>query len=64
MVAHYDTGVQPNQNLDRRLRAPDGAPQRLNLTQQERDALVVYLDTLTDRSLLTAAKFSSPFPPQ
>jgi cytochrome c peroxidase len=62
VVEHYDTGIQPNANLDRRLRAPNGAPQRLNLTQQQRDALVAYLQTLTDQSLITAPKFSNPFP--
>lgn len=64
VIEHYDSGIQPNPNLDRRLRARTGAPQRLDLTQQKRDALVAYLQTLTDRSLLTAAKFSNPVPPQ
>ena len=64
VVEHYDTGIQPNPNLDRRLRGPNGAPQRLNLTAQQRAALVAYLNTLTDQTLLTAAKFSNPFPPQ
>jgi len=62
VVEHYNSGIQPNPNLDRRLRAPNGAPQRLNLAQQQRDALVAYLQTLTDPSLLTASKFSNPFP--
>jgi cytochrome c peroxidase len=64
VVEHYDSGVQGNLNLDRRLRGPNGAPQRLNLTAQQRSALVAYLNTLTDQTLLTAAKFSNPFPPQ
>jgi cytochrome c peroxidase len=64
VVEHYDTGVRANPNLDRRLRGPNGAPQRLNLTAQQRSALVAYLNTLTDQSLLTAVKFSNPFPPQ
>ena len=64
VVEHYDSGILPNPNLDRRLRGPNGAPQRLNLTQQQREALIAYLMTLTDRSLLTASKFSNPFPPQ
>jgi cytochrome c peroxidase len=64
VVEHYDTGIQASPNLDRRLRGPNGAPQRLNLGQQQRDALVAYLQTLTDPTLLTAAKFSNPFPPR
>jgi len=64
VVEHYDSGVRANPNLDRRLRGQNGAPQRLNLTAQQRSALVVYLNTLTDQTLLTATKFSNPFPPQ
>ena len=64
VVEHYNSGVQGNPNLDRRLLLLNGAPQRLNLTAQQRSALVAYLNTLTDQTLLTAAKFSNPFPPQ
>ena len=64
VVEHYNSGIQGSPNLDRRLRGPNGAPQRLNLTAQQKSALVAYLNTLTDNSLLTAAKFSNPFPPQ
>ena len=64
VIEHYDAGIQGNPNLDRRLRGPNGAPQRLNLTAQQKSALVAYLNTLTDQTLLTAAKFSNPFPPQ
>jgi cytochrome c peroxidase len=61
VVQFYDSGVQPNPNLDRRLRAPDGTPKRLNLSQGQRDALVAFLNTLTDSTFITAAKFSNPF---
>jgi len=61
VVAFYDSGIQPNPNLDQRLRGPDGAPKRLNLTQAQRDALVAFLNTFTDSTFISAAKFSSPF---
>ncbi len=64
VIEHYDSRIQGNPNLDRRLRGPNGAPQRLNLTVQQKSALVAYLSTLTDQTLLTAAKFSNPFPPR
>lgn len=60
VVEFYDSGVQPNPGLDNRLRAP-GGPKRLNLTQQQRDALGAYLRSLTDQSFLTALRFASPF---
>jgi cytochrome c peroxidase len=62
VVEHYDTGIQGSPNLDPRLRAPGGAPQRLNLSADERAAIVAYLQTLTDQGFLRAAKFSDPFP--
>ncbi len=62
VVEHYNSGIQGSPNLDRVLRGPNGQPQRLNLTSAEMDALVAYLGTLTDASLLTDPKFSSPFP--
>jgi cytochrome c peroxidase len=62
VVAFYDSGVQPNPGLDQRLLAPGGTPKRLNLSQAERDALVAFLNTLTDSTFITAQKFSNPFP--
>ncbi len=61
VVSFYDSGIQPNPNLDPRLRGPNGTPKRLGLTQPQRDALVAFLNTLTDSTFITAAKFSSPF---
>ncbi len=61
VVEHYDSGVQNGPALDQRLRGPNGAPIRLNLTPDERAALVAFLRTLTDEALLTDPKFSDPF---
>ncbi len=61
VVAFYDSGVQPNPALDPRLRTPGGAPIRLNLTAEARAALVAFLRTLTDSTMLTAEKLADPF---
>ncbi len=61
VINFYDNGVQANPNLDNRLRANGGAPLRLNLSQAQKNSLVAFLGTLTDSTLITAAKFSSPF---
>ncbi|MEO7456252.1 MAG: cytochrome c peroxidase [Gemmatimonadaceae bacterium] len=60
VVAFYNTGVQNNPNLDNRLRGPGGV-QRLGLSGTEQAALVAFMRTLTDSTLLTASRFSSPF---
>lgn len=61
VVDFYDRGVRANPALDPRLRTPGGQPQRLNLTPTERDALVAFLKTLTDRTFLTDPRFGDPF---
>jgi cytochrome c peroxidase len=61
VVEFYNSGVQPNPNLDNRLRAPGGAPLRLGLAQSDKDALVAFLRTLTDSTMASATKFSNPF---
>lgn len=62
VVEHYNSGIKMSSNLDFRLRNGDGsAPLRLNLTQQEKDALVAFLNTLTDEALVIANRFSDPF---
>lgn len=63
VVEFYNSGVQANPNLDQRLRAgPGGPPRRLNLTANEKAALVAFLNTLTDERLLTEKMFADPFP--
>lgn len=63
VVEHYNSGVQAHPNLDPRLRGGPGNPQarRLNLSTQEKQALVAFLNTLTDEAFLTDEKFSNPF---
>lgn len=62
VINFYNAGVQDTPDLDPLMRAPNGRVRRLNLTEEERDALVAYLGTLTDPVFLTAEKFSDPFP--
>ncbi|AWA30205.1 cytochrome-c peroxidase [Flavobacterium magnum] len=62
VVAHYNLIVlnPANTNLDPKLR-PGGMPQNLNVTVQERDALIAFLKTLTGSDVYTNAKWSNPF---
>jgi cytochrome c peroxidase len=60
VVEHYNSGVQLGPALDNRL-APGGQPLRLNLSANDKAALVAFMRTLTDTTLTTDAKFSSPF---
>jgi cytochrome c peroxidase len=62
VVEFYDTGIRSNPSLDKMLRNADGSVSRMNLTAQQRASLVNYLKLFTDSTLLTAPKFSNPFP--
>jgi cytochrome c peroxidase len=61
VIEHYNSGIQNGPALDNRLKTPGGAPLRLNLTANEKAALVAFMLTLNDSNLTTDAKFSDPF---
>ena len=61
VIDHYDNGIKPHPNLDPRLRGRGGRPRRLNLTHEQKTALVAFLKTLTDEAFLTDKRFSNPF---
>ncbi len=63
VLEHYNNIPNPpnNTNLDPRLR-PAGQPQKLQLTQPEKDALIAFLKTLSGTAVYTDPKWSSPFP--
>jgi len=60
VIEHYNSGVQNSANLDDRLRQGNGV-RRLNLSNQDKQALKDFLLTLTDNTFLSDEKFSSPF---
>lgn len=61
VVDHYDSGVQNNPGLDPGLRTPTGQVRRLNLSPNDKAALVAFLKTLTDQAFLTDVRFADPF---
>ncbi len=66
VVEFYNSGVVLNPNLPPPLRAPPApgqppAPRRLNLTNNQKAALVAFLKTMTDTNLTRDVRFSDPF---
>lgn len=67
VVEFYNSGVVDNPNLSPPLRvpappgSPPGPPRRLNLTDDQKAALVAFLKTLTDTNVATDPKLSDPF---
>ncbi|HBJ35623.1 MAG TPA: cytochrome-c peroxidase [Planctomycetaceae bacterium] len=59
VVEHYNWSIRPHMNLDPRLQKLDNSG--IALPQAEVDALVAFLKTLTDPTLLIDPKYSDPF---
>lgn len=64
VVEHYNSGIQAHPDLDNRLKNRRGQPLRMNLSEQEKQALVAFMKTLTDHTLATDERFSNPFVPR
>lgn len=61
----YDTDIQPHPYLDDRLASDGntgGPPKQFNFTAAERSALIAFLKTLTDQTLISDRKYANPFP--
>ncbi|MEO0626305.1 MAG: cytochrome c peroxidase [Bacteroidota bacterium] len=61
VIDFYSTGIQNHQTLGPQLRGQGGQAVRINFTEEEKDALIAFLSTLTDQSMLTDEKYSDPF---
>lgn len=61
VIEHYNSGVQAHPNLEIILKDANGNPRKMNLSQEEKDALVAFLKTLTDEKFVEDEKFSNPF---
>lgn len=64
VIEFYNSGIQGNPNLDDRLTTTNfvgGPPRQMNLTQQEKDALVAFLKTLSEPEIRTKERWSDPF---
>jgi cytochrome c peroxidase len=61
VIDHYSNDVQPSPNLGPPFGVIDGEVPQLNMTDEEKTALVAFLRTLTDEELLSDPRFSDPF---
>ena len=61
VLDHYSSGIENTPNLNFQLRDMDGKPMRMNISATEKDALVAFLNTLTDYTMITDPKYSDPF---
>ena len=61
VIEHYSTGIKSHPTLTSPLANDNGEAGNFNFTDAEKDALLAFLNTLTDHALLSDERFSSPF---
>ncbi len=61
VIDHYSHGIANHPNLDPRLLDANQQAIRMNISSQEKSALIAFLGTLTDYSLISNRDFSNPF---
>lgn len=61
VIDHYSDGIQGHPNLAGALNERNGRPERYNFAEDEKSALVAFLRTLTDETLLSHEMFGDPF---
>ncbi len=61
VIDHYSHNIKDNANLDVRLKGTDGKAMQMNIGDQDKAALVAFLNTLTDAEVLVDPRFSNPF---
>ena len=61
VLQHYDNGIRVGPALDDRLRNGNGGVRPFNLSGADRSALSAFLRTLSDSTLTTDPRFSTPF---
>lgn len=60
VVEHYNSGIQPSENLDTLLMDSHYKPIRLHLTRDEKKQLIGLLKLFTDSSIVTDPRFGAP----
>lgn len=61
VLDHYSHGIQENKNLSSQLRDANGQPIKMNITPEDRTALIAFLNSMTDYEMISNPKFSNPF---
>jgi cytochrome c peroxidase len=61
VIDHYSTGIKDHPNLGSALKDETGKPRQFKFTGAEKNALVSFLQTLSDPQIRYHAKYSDPF---
>lgn len=63
VINHYSIGIQANSSLSHTLKDWNSQqPVRFNFSDQDKKALIAFLNTLKDWDFISKEMFSDPFP--
>ena len=60
VIDHYSEDIKGSTNLDVRL-TENGQPKKFNIPLQDKQAIIAFLNTLTDHNMISDIRFSDPF---
>jgi cytochrome c peroxidase len=61
VLDHYSHGIANHPNLDSRLKNDNGMPKKLEITSQEKKAIIAFLNAMTDFNMISDKALSNPF---
>ncbi|MEZ5045720.1 MAG: cytochrome c peroxidase [Chitinophagaceae bacterium] len=61
VLEHYSHGIKSNEFLDFRLKNENGSPKQFNISAQDKKAIIAFLESMTDYTLLSNSMLSNPF---
>jgi cytochrome c peroxidase len=61
VLNHYSHGINNSPNLTSMLKDDDGKPKSFNISDADKEALIAFLNTLTDYTMITDPKYANPF---
>ncbi len=61
VLNHYSHGINNSENLSRLLVDGTGIAKSFNISDADKEAMIAFLNTLTDYTMITDPKYSNPF---
>jgi cytochrome c peroxidase len=62
VIDHYSEEIKASASLDERLREPAGGAKKFDIPLHDKEAIIAFLNTMTDFQMTKDPKFSDPFP--
>jgi cytochrome c peroxidase len=61
VLNHYTNGIKPHSHLDVKFKGTNSTVKMIDLSEVEKQAVIAFLQTLTDNTMIADPKYSNPF---